>query len=141
MNLLIAIDGSQYTGKALEFLAVQRSSFVDSHALVLVHVAPGIPSHVTRHLQKSAIDDFYAEECAKVIEPVRTRMAKLSMTPAQVLLRHGPAAEEIVGAASDAQASMIVLGTHGHGLLGRALMGSVATKVVAMSELPVLLVR
>ena len=29
MNLLIAIDGSQYTGRALEFLAVQRASFVD----------------------------------------------------------------------------------------------------------------
>jgi len=36
---------------------------------------------------------------------------------------------------------MIVMGTHGHGLLGRALMGSVAQKVVAETDVPVLLVK
>jgi nucleotide-binding universal stress UspA family protein len=33
------------------------------------------------------------------------------------------------------------MGTHGHGVLGRILMGSVAQRVVAESDLPVLLVR
>jgi nucleotide-binding universal stress UspA family protein len=36
---------------------------------------------------------------------------------------------------------MIVMGTHGHGLLGRAMMGSVAQRVVTDSPVPVLLVR
>jgi nucleotide-binding universal stress UspA family protein len=36
---------------------------------------------------------------------------------------------------------MVVMGTHGHGLLGRALMGSVAQRVVTESTVPVLLVR
>ncbi|UUZ78599.1 universal stress protein [Polaromonas sp. P1(28)-13] len=33
------------------------------------------------------------------------------------------------------------MGTHGHGLLGRAIMGSVAQRVVTDSEIPVLLVK
>jgi nucleotide-binding universal stress UspA family protein len=33
------------------------------------------------------------------------------------------------------------MGTHGHGLLGRAVMGSVAQRVLTESDAPVLLVK
>ncbi|MFT4234600.1 MAG: universal stress protein, partial [Microbacterium sp.] len=59
----------------------------------------------------------------------------------QVSMRHGRASEEIVRAAKEAGASLIVMGTHGHGSIGRALMGSVATKVIAEAEIAVLLVQ
>jgi nucleotide-binding universal stress UspA family protein len=36
---------------------------------------------------------------------------------------------------------LIAMGTHGHGLLGRALLGSVAQGVVAQADVPVLLVK
>jgi nucleotide-binding universal stress UspA family protein len=36
---------------------------------------------------------------------------------------------------------MIVMGTHGHGVFGRALMGSVAQSVVSECDIPVLLVK
>jgi nucleotide-binding universal stress UspA family protein len=36
---------------------------------------------------------------------------------------------------------MVVMGTHGHGLLGTAVMGSVAQRVVVDSDVPVLLVK
>jgi nucleotide-binding universal stress UspA family protein len=35
----------------------------------------------------------------------------------------------------------VMMGTHGHGPLGNLVMGSVATKVLASCEVPVLLVR
>lgn len=141
MNILIAIDGSEHTAKALDFLAAQRTSLVDGNRLTVVHVAPGIPAHVTRHLSKAAVDEFYAEECAKVVDPVRDALDALGIAPDAVLIRHGAAAQGILEAATETQAQMIVMGTHGHGFFGRALMGSVATKVVSESELPVLLVR
>jgi nucleotide-binding universal stress UspA family protein len=34
-----------------------------------------------------------------------------------------------------------MMGTHGHGLLGRALMGSVAQNVLSECDMPVLLVK
>ena len=53
----------------------------------------------------------------------------------------GNAAEEILAAAAAEGAQMILMGTRGHGALGRALMGSVAQRVLVDSEVPVLLVK
>jgi nucleotide-binding universal stress UspA family protein len=53
----------------------------------------------------------------------------------------GSPGQEIVRAAKRSKANMIVMGTHGHGILGRALMGSVAQAVVTDADIPVLLVK
>jgi universal stress protein A len=56
-------------------------------------------------------------------------------------LRHGAAAESIVRAAADAQADLIVVGTHGRGGLSHLLLGSVAERVIRHASCPVLAVR
>jgi nucleotide-binding universal stress UspA family protein len=53
----------------------------------------------------------------------------------------GPAPETIVRVARDLGCELICLGTHGRGTLGNALMGSVATKVLHLSAIPVMLAR
>jgi nucleotide-binding universal stress UspA family protein len=53
----------------------------------------------------------------------------------------GNPGQEIVKIAKKEKAHLIVMGTHGHGLLGRALMGSVAQNVMTECEIPVLLVK
>jgi nucleotide-binding universal stress UspA family protein len=53
----------------------------------------------------------------------------------------GSPSQEILRAAKKEKAHMIVMGTHGHGLISRALMGSVAQRVVADADIPVLLVK
>lgn len=141
MKILIAIDGSAHTQKALDYLARHRSMFVEGNELVLVHVCVGVPGHVTRHLSKGLVAEYYAEEIAKVIEPVEAALAKLGITGYAIDSRHGHAAEEILKSALAVGAELIVMGTHGHGIFGRALMGSVATKVVASTDISVLLVQ
>ena len=51
------------------------------------------------------------------------------------------AGQEIVKAAKKEKATMIMMGTHGHGILGRALLGSVAQNVITECDIPVLLVK
>jgi nucleotide-binding universal stress UspA family protein len=141
MKILIAVDGSAHTQKALDYLAKHRGMFLDGNELVVVHVCVGVPGHVTRHLSKEIVQDYYAEETAKVIEPVKAALVNAGITGYTVDQRHGHAAEEILKAANACGAELIVMGTHGHGLFGRALMGSVATKVVAETDISVLLVQ
>ena len=53
----------------------------------------------------------------------------------------GSISDEIIGAAKAEKAHMIVMGTHGYGLVGRFFMGSIAQRVVADCDVPVLLVK
>jgi len=141
MKILIAVDGSAHTQKALDYLAKHRAMFIDGNQLVVVHVCVGVPGHVTRHLSKEVVRDYYAEEAAKVLNPLKEALARQGVTDYTFDQRHGHAAEEILKAAIASGAELIVMGTHGHGLFGRALMGSVATKVVSETDISVLLVQ
>ena len=141
MKILVAVDGSAYTQKALDYLVAHRTMFVDGHELVIVHVCAAVSGQVTRHLNKQLMHDYYAEETAKVIEPVQAYLAKHNIANYVIDARHGHAAEEILASAQVVQAALIVLGTHGHGFFGRALVGSIATKVIAGTDISVLLVQ
>lgn len=141
MKIVIAVDGSPFTRKAIDYLAAHRNMFVEGNELLVLNVCAGIPGHVARHIAKSTLDEYYAEESAKVIEPVKAILDGHGIGNYQVSMRHGRASEEIVRAAKEAGASLIVMGTHGHGSIGRALMGSVATKVIAEAGMSVLLVQ
>ena len=57
------------------------------------------------------------------------------------VLRVGSAAEEVCAQAKELGADLIVVGTHGRGAIGRALLGSVAQSVLHHASVPVLTVR
>lgn len=54
-------------------------------------------------------------------------------------IRIGDPAAEILSVAREIEASLLVMGSHGHGLLGEALLGSVAAAVTRWATLPVLI--
>ena len=56
-------------------------------------------------------------------------------------MRDGIPYHEIVTLAQDRRADLIVIDTHGRGGVNRALLGSVADRVVRLASCPVLTVR
>jgi nucleotide-binding universal stress UspA family protein len=66
------------------------------------------------------------------------RTTGLHVRPA---LREGVPHEETVALATDERADLILIGTQGRGGLNRALLGSVADRVVRLAPCPVLTVR
>ncbi|RYF69273.1 MAG: universal stress protein [Comamonadaceae bacterium] len=141
MKIVVAVDGSAYTRKALDYLVAHRAQLVEGNELVLVNVCSSIPPHASRHISKELLNEYYTDESAKVLDPVKAQLAELGVSNYSIQARHGNAAGEIVAAAKEVDASLIVVGTRGHGTLGRALMGSVATNVIADAERSVLLVQ
>ncbi|HEY7204407.1 MAG TPA: universal stress protein [Methylomirabilota bacterium] len=67
--------------------------------------------------------------------------AKRAGVRATALLLKGVAPERIVQAARARKADLVVIGTHGRTGLARLFLGSVASRVLAMSRCPVLTVR
>ena len=62
-------------------------------------------------------------------------------TPIAAEPSFGDPAQEIIAAAGDRQADLIVVGSRGHGRLAGLLLGSVAQKVVSLAPCPVVVVR
>jgi len=68
----------------------------------------------------------------------KVKRAKVKTTG---LLLRGIAHDQIVRAAKNRRADMLVIGTHGRTGIRRLLMGSVAGRVIAEASSPVLTVR
>lgn len=140
MKILLAADGSPFTQKALAFVAGHKSLLGIDDEVVVVNVQAPVPGRVTTMLGSGEVAAYHAEESSKVLEPIKTFLE-------QNALRHrclaviGSAVEAIIQTAKNEQVDLIVMGTHGHGWIGRALMGSVAQRVVVDSVVPVLLVK
>jgi nucleotide-binding universal stress UspA family protein len=140
MKILLAADGSPFTKKALAFLVTHEGLAGPNDELVVLHVQPPVPPRVKTMVGAAAVADYHRQEADKVLEPINAFLANHSI-PFRCSTVIGPPADEIVRHAASEKAQMIVMGTHGYGLLGRFFMGSVAQQVVAQADIPVLLVK
>jgi nucleotide-binding universal stress UspA family protein len=75
------------------------------------------------------------------VEDAQQRVLPPPHVAVRIDLRWGDtAAEGIVGYAEVAEPDLLVLGTHGYGAIGRALVGSVSSRVVRAATCPMLLI-
>jgi len=110
-----------------------------------------IPVHVLVESPLWGESPFNMDRVREVYDTARTwGRAELDKWAAQgaaaglkvrTVLRTGVPHEEIVAVATDELADLLVIGTHGRGGMSRALIGSVADRVVRLAPCPVLTVR
>ncbi len=82
---------------------------------------------------KSKLDIYCKNE--KIEECLFTKLIE------NIYVTAGTPVEEIIDQAKAGAYDLIVMGTHGHGFLYSALMGSTAQKMVHQSDIPVMVVR
>ena len=132
-SIILAIDGSPASDKAVRFLLrdlnPQPDGLDDEPIKVTVgHVMPFLKYPEVREAGR-AIVQRYADKVAKAGFQV------------QEAPRLGKPADEILKVAKQHKADLIVTGAKGLGAIGRALLGSVSTRVVQHSSCSVLVVR
>ena len=138
-HILVATDFGEPAQRALD-LAVELARTFDAR-LTLVHSweAPSYSYGGALYLPVDLITPI-EQAARKHLEGALTELQQ-RVPNAKSVLRAGAAWQEVLAAASEVQADLIVLGTHGRRGLNRALLGSVAEKVVRMAEVPVLTVH
>jgi nucleotide-binding universal stress UspA family protein len=75
----------------------------------------------------------------RALDPL-ARRARVAGVHCRVLVRPGPAADQILQVAREKSADRIVMGTHAPGPIGKLLVGSVAESVLRRSPVPVCVV-
>ena len=140
MKILLAIDGSPYTKKMLAYLTTHEELMAGTHEYTALTVQTPLPPRARAALGKAVVDQYYAEQGEKVLGPVDKYLKRhgINFTTA---VKVGPAGETIAKAAETGGFDLIMMGTQGHGALGKLVMGSVSTQVLASCQVPVLLVR
>lgn len=140
MKVLVPVDGSPYTKRMLAYLTAHDEWLGGNHQYTLLHVAAAVPPRAAAVLDKSVLQEHYADESEKVFKPIRSFFSKQKI-PAEFVAKVGPAADTIVAVAAKGKYDLLMMGSHGHGLLGNLVLGSVTTKVMAGCEVPVLVIR
>lgn len=120
-TILVPLDGSPQAAAALPLARTLASTTGGS--VVLVRVVP-----------RSALIlglDPYLLGIAREFDGMNVRS----------VVRHGAPAQEILAAARDQSADLIVMATHGRSGLQRTVVGSIAEQVLTRSPVPVVLTR
>ena len=140
MKILLAVDGSAFTKKMLAYVTTHLALFSGDIEYTALTVQGALPPRARAAVGREVVDAYYAEESAKVLDPVVKFLTrhKLNVT---TLSKVGNAGELIAKTAESGKFDLVIMGSRGHGALGSLVMGSVATKVLASCGTPVLLVR
>ena len=141
MKVLVATDGSPHSQVALEAFVSRLAWFKTAPQIDLVTVHAAIPyGRAVAWAGKDTVDKYYAEESEAALKPASELLATRGVAFRPVKLVGDPS-QEIVKHAQDAGIDLIVMGTHGQTAMKNLVMGSVATKVIAASGVPVLLLK
>lgn len=140
MKILVCVDLSESTEiivNKIEELAISLSAQV----WLLHNAVPG-PDYVEFKVdplaaRKSLAKKFHIEH--RQIQDFAERLRNAGIE-ATALLVHGATVETILQEASDVDADMIVVGSHGKGAMYQLLLGSVSEGVLHKSSLPVLVI-
>jgi len=138
LKVLVPVDGSENSNRVAQ-LVIKQASLVkeplDIHLLNVQHPLPGTIRGVSEQAKQ-----FHNEEGMAALAGARKLLddAKLKYTHH---ISVGDVAGAVAQAAADLKCDQIIMGTRGMGTVGNMLLGSVASKVLHMVNVPVMLVK
>jgi len=142
MKILIAVDGSKGSLDAVQCLVDHADWYRGKPEVLLVTVhlpVPKLPG-MGAAVGKNQIHKYYEQEGQTQLAAAKRKLDAAGIAyEAQVLV--GQVAESIVQHAKDKRCDLIYVGTRGMSEIGKALLGSIATQVLHLSDIPVLLVK
>ena len=141
MKLLVAIDGSSNSLRALQFaIDLARRTSAPSE-VVLVNAHDDVALRGASQFVGKAVVDAYLDDLARTELNDAVALAADSKVPFTARMLRGQIAPTIAEEAKTAGCDMIVLGSKGRTALKDLLIGSVAQRVASISDVPVTLVK
>lgn len=140
LKLLLPVDGSAASDNAVGQFIKLVPSYREMPEVHLLNVQFPLRGNVPMFIDKKSIDLYYQEEGAKELSSARALLDQADISyrfhvssgnPPNIILRY---AEEM-------NFDQIVLGPRGLGTVKGILLGSVASRIIQLSKIPVLLIK
>lgn len=153
-KILYATDMSENSRKAFGFaasLAIQYQADllvlhviepVNPNTYMQISNAMGETDWVNLQLDfENGMADSLGSKLREFCQYMQTSIDDLDIADDNIIIRKGEPVNEVLSATMEKEADVIVMGTHGYGIVKDALMGGTARRIVRRSEIPVLVVR
>ena len=140
MRILIAVDGSLVAVRAARYAAHLALALKEKPQVVLFSADAPLQMAVAVELGAQGVEKYHAENGAFAIKAAKAAMARLDVA-CEAKLVVGDPAEQIVKHAKVGKYDLVVMGSHGRNAFKSLFLGSVTTKVLAHSQVPVAIVR
>ena len=131
-RILVAVDGSGYANRAVEFAGDMAAAY--DAELVVLYVETNGP--LPKELQDFATSEdlSHAQIVERILETATDRVKSHGAKKVRRLVREGDPTAEIIAAANENKADVIVMGRRGVGALRGLLIGSVSHKVTQLAD-------
>lgn len=137
---LIPVDDSEIALRPVSWVVQNLTIWSEPPGVYLLNVQAPLSRDISRFIDAGTMRDFHLESGMNVLAKARDPLVAAGLSP-ELHVLIGEVAPTITEFADVHGCSQILLGTRGHtGVLG-TLLGSVATKVVHLSNIPILLIR
>lgn len=141
MNILLPVDGSDNALHAVHQVIAMKDQYREPLSVHLLNVQSQVVSGAVKmFIGQQQINDYYREEGNTALASSRALLDKAGIAY-QHHIGVGEIAATIVNYARDKNCRQIVMGSRGSGGLTHVLLGSTATRVVQLADVPVLLVK
>ena len=135
-TILIAVDGSPITHKVLQ-VGIDEARIWNSHMHLVYVIESGWPEgDVARELSIREIEEDSEVLLRSMRDEIEARGGIVTLHK-----KHGHAGEEIVRAAEELEADLVIVGSVGKSQVKRMLAGSVSTFVVTHSPVTTMVVK
>jgi nucleotide-binding universal stress UspA family protein len=140
LKFMLPVDGSDSSTKAVAAFIKQVDWYKERPEIHLLNVQFPLRGNVPMFIDKESIDLYHQEEGVKELSSARALLDQAGVAyrfhitvgiPSDMILRY---AEEI-------NCDQIILGPRGLGAVKGILLGSVASKIIQLSTIPVLIIK
>lgn len=140
-KILVPVDGSDNAQRAVQFAAQAAKDHKSASIhLFTVHPEPMAYGAVTVYIDRDKLKEVYREQGEALLKRAAAAVTTSGVPCTQEMV-FGDVAPSIAQRADELESDVIVMGTRGLGALGSLVLGSVATKVVHITQRPVTLVK
>lgn len=140
-KFLVPVDGSDASGRALQHAMARTKAEAGSELhLVHAHEGPLMTVEIEAFLSEAEARELQRRHSEAILAPF-VKMVQAEGLNCQTRILTGGVADAIAAFGDEGGFDEIIMGTRGLNAVGGLLLGSVATKVIHLTKLPVTVVK